>query len=350
MWNRPSDWTWIVASILITPAVASLGADDETAVGTHKDHLTLRARVGLNIDARFSGTGSFKPARSAGGTGSALDHYYDDGYVRVDSSGNVGGKTWFWGYDAASQISGDNILFHSTSSTSATSPQDISDNPQLGFELVYNREIGTFGKRKQHRWGLEASIGWTGIGINDNSAGRANVTRVTDAYGFTTGTIPPAAPFQGTFSGANFLLGDTPSRTIQSISGAQVTGSREFDGNLFIGHLGPYADFALSEKLHLSVSGGLAIGGMFSEFSWDETVSFSGSPPLRHHASDNDSGFLVGGFIGANLGYQFNPRWNAQLGVQFESLGDYSQTVAGHKASIDLGKSLYVTVGIGYSF
>jgi hypothetical protein len=79
-------------------------------------------------------------------------------------------------------------------------------------------------------------------------------------------------------------------------------------------------------------------------------VDFGGASPLRHHASDNDSDIVVGGFIGANLGYQFNPRWNAHLGAQFESLGDYSQTVAGHKASIDLSKGLYVTLGIGYSF
>ena len=350
MWKRPSEWTWIVASILAAPALTSLGADIDTPASTNKNRLSLNARMGFNIDARFGQTGGFRPARSPGGTGSALDHYYEDGYVRVDSSGNVGGQTWFWGYDTASQISGNNILFHSTSSQAAGSPKDVSDDPQLGFDLVYNREFGTFGKHSQHRWGLEASIGWSGIGIEDGGAARANVTRLTDSYGYTPGTTPPAPGHRGTFSGANFSIFDTPTRTVQTISGAQVRSSREFEGDLFIGHLGPYAAFALSDKLQLSISGGLAVGGMFSQFAWDETVSFSGSSPLRHHASGSASDMLVGGFIGANLGYQFHPRWSAHLGLQFESLSDYSQIVAGHKATIDLSKSLHVTAGIGYSF
>ena len=350
MWNRPSNWTWIAATVLALPVVPSSGADLDSPATLDKNRLSLHARIGFNMDARFSQSGTLKPARSIGGTGSALDHYYEDGYVRVDNTGNAGGQTWFWGYDTASQVSGNNLLFHSTSSTAAGSPKAISDDPQLGFDLVYNREFGVFGKNKQHRWGLQASIGWSGIGIEDTGATRANISRVTDSFAYTPGTTPPPAPFRGTFTGPNFSIFDSPTRSVQTISGAQVRGSREFDGDLFVGHLGPYADFALSEKLRLSVSGGLAVGGMFSQFAWDETVRFPGATALHRQASGRDSDVLVGGFIGAELGYQLNPRWSAHLGFQFESLSDYSQTVAGHKASIDLSKSLYVTVGIGYTF
>ncbi len=348
MWNRPANWKWIVASVLALPALPGFAADP-AGQSAPENRLSLRARIGFNIDAKFSQSGAFKPGQSIGGTGSALDHFYEDGYVRVDSSGNALGQTWFWGYDTASQISGNNILFHSTSSDGAAA-RTVSDDPQLGVELVYNREFGTFGKKEQHKWGLEASMGWSGIGIEDKGTASASVSRVTDSYAYTPGTTPPPAPYRGVFTGPNFSIFDTPTRTVQTISGAQVHGSRDFEADLFIGHLGPYADFALTEKLRLSVSGGLAVGAMFSQFAWDETVQFPGSSGIRRHASGNDSDILVGGFIGTQLGYQFNRRWSAHVGFQFESLDNFSQTVAGHKVSIDLTKSLYVTVGIGYAF
>jgi hypothetical protein len=350
MWNRPSNWKWIAASVLALPALPSLGAEMDAPAAADKNRISLRTRIGLNIEARFSQSGTIKPAKPIGGTGSSLDHYYEDGYVRVDSSGNAGGQTWFWGYDTASQISGNNILFHSTSSTAASSPNDVDNGPQPGMDLVYNREFGTFGKRQQHHWGLEASFGWSGISIEDNRATSANVSRVTDAFAYTPGTTPPPAPYRGVFTGPNFSIFDTPTRTVQSISGAQVHGSREFDGDLIVSHLGPYADFALSDNLRLSVSGGLAVGGMFSQLTWNETVQVPGAAALKRHASGNDGDILIGGFIGTQLEFQIKPRWSATVGFQFESLGDYSQTVAGHKASIDLSKSLYFTLGIGYTF
>jgi hypothetical protein len=330
--------------------MSAVGADADALVSTNKNRLSLNTRIGFNIDARFSGIGTYRPARSPGGTGSALEHFYEDGYVRVDSSGNMGSETWFWGYDNASQVSGNNILFHSTLSRAEGPGRDVSDDPQLGLELVYNREFGTFGKRNQHHWGLEASLGWTSVGIEDSGATRATVSRIIDAFGYRPGTTPPPAPFRGTFTGPNFTLFDSPLRTVQTTSGVEVRGSREFTGDLFVGHLGPYAEFELTEKLQLTISGGLALGGMSSQFSWNETVSVPGATPIRRHASGNDGDVLVGGFIGASLGYQFNPRWSAHVGLQFESLGNYSQSVAGHKATIDLGQSVHVTVGVGYSF
>jgi len=348
MWNRPANWKWIVASIVLGAAATGLAEDGDLISNTNKNRLTLKGRAAFNIDGRFKGVGAL-PRTAIGGTGSALDHFYNDGYVRVDISDNAGGQTWFWGYDNASQVSGNNILFHNTTSAGADG-KDVNCDPHPGFDLLYNREFGVFGKQKQHRWGLEASFCWTGVGITDKGAARANATRVTDSYSFVAGTTPPAAPFRGTFEGPNFVLNDTPTRTTMPVSGATVRGRREFDGNLFVGHVGPYAEFMLSEKLQLAISGGLALGAMSGDLSFNETVSFTGASPIRHRASDGDGDFLLGGFIGANLRYQFNPRWSVNLGVQFESLGDYSQKAAGHKVEVDLSTMFSVSAGVSYSF
>jgi hypothetical protein len=95
------------------------------------------------------------PGPATGG----VDHFYDDGYVRVDATGNAGGQTWFWGYEHASQIQGDTIVFHSV------------------------------------------------------SEGLTGTTTIIDAYDLGS-TVPPAAPYQGTFHGPGPTISDMPSRMV----------------------------------------------------------------------------------------------------------------------------------------
>ena len=44
--------------------------------------------------------------------GHGIDRTYDDGFIWVDSSGNAGGSTWYWGYDHSSQNLGGFLQFH----------------------------------------------------------------------------------------------------------------------------------------------------------------------------------------------------------------------------------------------
>src|SRR4051794_22859692 len=59
------------------------------------NRFSIGARFGMNIKASFKNTPSaggsaVNPGPATGGA----DHTYDDGYVRVDSSGDAGGVTW----------------------------------------------------------------------------------------------------------------------------------------------------------------------------------------------------------------------------------------------------------------
>jgi hypothetical protein len=347
MWNRPSNWKLILASVLFAPVASVLADDGDMGSSTNQNRFTVRGRLGLNIHAKFTRIGTFPPATAIGGTGSALDHFYDDGYVRVDESGNYGGQTWYWGYENASQISGNNLLFHSTSADVGVS-REVSDDPQYGVEMVYNRDIGAIGSKC--RWGLEMAFGWNGIELRDSKPLSGDITRVTDAYAFAPGTTPPAAPFNGPFQGPSFSISDAPSRSIATIpGGASITGVRELQADLFVGRIGPYFEFPLSSRVHLSLSGGLAIGVVYSEFAFHERIDFGGTPAMRS-GSRIDGDALFGGFAGANLTYKFDDRWNASFGAQFESLGGRSHSVAGHSYELDFSKSVYVSFGIGYSF
>ena len=345
MWNRSA--RLIPVSILLAPIATSLAADADTASNTNENRFTLRGRLGVNMKVHFSQVGTFPPATDIGGTGSALNHFYDDGYVRVDSSGNFGGQTWYWGYDRASQISGNNLLFHSTSANTGAS-QKVGDDPQYGVELVYNHDIGPVGSKC--RWGIETAFGWNGIEVRDSRTLHGDVSRVTDSYAFTPGTTPPAAPYRGSFQGPGFTISDTPSRSVSTIpGGATITGVRDFEADLFVGRIGPYLEIPLSSRVQLSLSGGLAVGVLYSEFSFREKIDY-GTGSVNRSASRRDDDAIYGGFAGANLSYKFDDRWSATLGAQFESLGTRSHSVAGHKSELDLSKSVYFNFGVGYSF
>lgn len=349
MWKCPSHWKLLTVPLLLAPAVTSRAADDDPLTNTNKNRFTLRGRLGLNIHAKFSNVGSFPAATDIGGTGSGLDHFYDDGYVRRDSSGSYGGQTWFWGYQNSGQISGNNILFHSSGATVGAS-QDITDDPQYGLEMVYNHEIGPLGSGSKCRWGMEVAFGWNGVNIHDSQTLHADLNRVTDSYGFTPGTTPPAAPYSGSFQGPGFTISDTPVRSIATIpGGATITGFRDLQADLFAGRFGPYFEFPITEKLQLSLSGGVAVGALYSDFAFRERISYSANSVTRS-GSRSDGDVLYGGFAGANLNYKFDNRWNATLGAQFESLGSRSHSVEGHKYELDLTKSVYISFGLGYSF
>src|SRR5258706_1656211 len=146
------------------------------------------------------------------------NYQFDDGYVKVDDTGNAGGFTSFWGYDNASQhpaAAPGTLLFHSSSAYSTpTSQVQRDDTPYVGFDMAYG---GTFGQWHGARLGWEFGMGFVPISITD---GR-NLPAV-----FTTGTYAVSVPsdpntrsaivlpqpgYRGGSSGVGPVIGATPS-------------------------------------------------------------------------------------------------------------------------------------------
>src|ERR1700722_5672395 len=157
---------FILAAALVLLAPGALRADDDNS--TNRNHLRFSARAGFNINARFKNLGALNLTPNGRLTPNG-DHYnYNNGYVLTDVSGNAGGQTWYWGYDAPSQISGNTILMSRSSVMPNTaSPDGVSSgDPNFGWELTFSRELGTRGK---WRYGLEAALNYTKVSFNDHS-------------------------------------------------------------------------------------------------------------------------------------------------------------------------------------
>ena len=312
------------------------------------DRLSLGARFGLNFKADFRNisVGNAVPGAASGG----VDHGYDDGYVRVDSSGNAGGLTWNWGYQNSAQVVGDTMQFHATQAGTA-SGSDIrhaTDDPQIGTELTYQRVIGSLPVLPHGQWGFEAALGYTYLDLRNNSTGTRLDTAITDTYQLN-GVLPPSAGYNGTFNGPGALLSDTPTRA-SATSVSSLATHQKLSGQLYSLRLGPFAECNFTPNLSLAASVGITLAPASVDYDFTETstVAGGGTSVVRGQSSKND--LLYGPYVGATLRYDFDSSWGVFIGAQFQSLTDMNLSIGSRTARLDQGATVYGTLGFSCRF
>jgi len=350
MKKNQSGWQLPVAGALLFTAAAQ-GAQEMQPYLDSTNRVTLSLRMGFNMHGKFKGVGStFGHASAAARQTPHGDAYnYDDGYVLPDSSGSTDGYTWYWGYDHTSQVnaSGANTIdFNRTTATG--SPGDVSDDDAgaTGLELTYDRELGANEDWHHLRYGVEGAVNW--MPLEFNNSGLFTLSHLTDTYSYTPGTTPPSDPYQGPFGGPGFALNTGFSRVE---TGDSLFVKQRFTANLWGFRLGPYLEYPVSQRLSLHLTGGLAIGLLQSEASWQETLTLAGGGgSTTQSGGGNDLRALFGFYAGLDAHYQLNQRWGAELGVQFQDLNRYTHNYGGREVEIDFRSSLFLRAGISYSF
>jgi hypothetical protein len=357
--------------------LASRGAaQDNTAAGqlvsmgsTNPNRFGLSYHMGLNISAEFHNLGGFSSLAGAGAglrTPSGDLYNYDNGYVYPDTTAGHPGYTWYYGYNGSTPMRPAGAptevdQYRSSAPANATS-SDTYDGPQHGLELTYNRQLGRLGRGS---WGIEAGFAFTDVTIHNNQALSGTVTRNADTYRTGGDAILKPEPFAGTADGpapndpAGWpLVSLTPaaSSTTSFAGAATITGDHQFDSQMFSFRVGPYLDYPLSRRWTASLSGGLAVVEINSDYKYTETVSLNPAitlttlPSQTHSGSGSQSDWLVGAYIGGTLSYALSERFRIFGGAQWQYTGDYSQTVNGKEAVLKLGASVFVPIGITYSF
>jgi hypothetical protein len=341
---QASLFKFMAVAATMAAAPFAVRAQDEGDSGWN--HFGMDARLGFNIRAKFMNEGGFAasapPPPAAGG---AVNRNYKDGFVNVDSSGNAGGQTWNWGYQHASQAPGnDTLLMHVDSVGGVNLTRQ--DDPSLGFEFSYARD---FAHADWGNWGVKFAFGYSRINLQDNQPQTASVTQITDTYALG-GIQVPLAPYNGSLNGPGAVIGSAPtSRTTTVVpGGAMNTGSRGIDATLYDFRLGPNAEFRLSKRLSLQLSGGLALGVADSTFSFSETTTAAGV--VSASGSSHDTGFLVGAYAEAGLAWRFWRSASVFAGVEFQYLGDFQQSALGRAAQLDLGQAVFCKTGLQWRF
>jgi hypothetical protein len=356
IWLLPLAGTLLIATAATTPPPPPpLERDSLDAT----NRITGSIRFGMNIRGKFLNPGgSLNPNYN----GLANKHTrggklfnYDDGYVLTDISHNFGGQTWFWGYLNPSQIneSGPNTIdFHHVTAPGLPGEIPAGDSPNMGLELTYNRELGVKENWHHLRYGIEAAFNFMPFDMDYANGINTRLASHTDTYTYTPGTTPPGAPYYGSYGGPGFVIGSTPVNSFTTMSGnVNLQGRYDLNAYLWGFRLGPYLESPITKKLSLHVSGGLSVGIVDATAYWSETlIPSGGGTPATTYGGGGDTQVMWGYYLSADATYQINDRWGLDLGVQYQDIGRYRHNFGGRTAELDLSQSIFVQLGVSYSF
>jgi hypothetical protein len=328
------------------------------------NRVTLSLRFGFNITGKFEGVGSSFTSGSIYGntqrTPNGDPYNYDNGYVLKDSTGNALGYSSYWGYNNASQVNSADHSISFNQTTASGIPSEVSDNENgcPGAELTYDRQLGVKEDWHNLRYGVEGALNYTRISFSDNISGPAQLNETTTTYTYQQGDTPPTPlPFQGTYSGSGYMYLQVPptypttTTPVTTTPGATFLSQNSFDGNLFGGRLGPYVELPLTDNIDLRLSAGLAVGLLYGSASWQDTLILPNNGGTLSTSGSGDSlDTLWGGYASLDGTWQINNRWAVDGAVQFQDLGTCDHSYQGREVELDLSHSLFLELGISYSF
>jgi len=302
----------------------------------------------FGLDAKFSGLGTFGSSAPVVPIAPGTSYEYDNGYVRVDSSGNAGGQTWNWGYDEASQVSGSQVAMSLTSSTGNGSVNENNEEAQ-GVDLSAYLRMGALplagGKAS---WGLRGGLHYGRVDIGSNQSLTAGTTIVTDTFTLGSGVMP-GAPYSGSFGGPGPLLGDTPVRDITNGT-AVIDGSRDLDVHLTTLNFGAYLEFPVTEDLSFLLEGGLSAALADGDYDFNSTTTITGVGTQTSAGSDSGTDVLPGVYLGVSGIYQINDAWAFQLSGRYQYMDSFKLEDNGSEAKLDFGSAFILSAGVVFSF
>lgn len=307
--------------------------------------------LGLNISAEFGGQVPAVVSGNPGPIGAGeVDRYYHDGYVRIDSSGNVGGYSWYWGYDNQSQLlSAVNPELAFVSQSTASLSADLDTQRSLaGIDLNYQRDL--FSSRAI-RAGVHGGFRYLPFSFDAERHAASELATTRDRYALHESVVP-LAPYQGGFEGPGLLIPSTPfSRTEQMVP-ATVTHYRELEGDVFTIKLGPFIAWMPTEKFEVCLAGGLLIAPTHYTFAYRD----SHAPSARNFYTMETAGrldksdVLLGGSVELTLAFTLTPTISVAATGQYQFMDDLRADLDGRTGKISLGDSVFISLGVGFRF
>ncbi len=320
-------------------------------------HFRIGASVGMNIKTEFRTAGTFAVSGvNAGPATGQANHIYDNGYVKLDATGDAappGGQTQTTNFsyrDASQYDAGASTLsYQATSSFDATGTGSANDQPDLGFDMAYG---GTIREWEHVAIGFEFGFNMNFLNPRETNPMAANMTIQHDQFS-TAGIAPasfPAAGTAGNPSGAGTpALLDTPTRLAPTILPGTLAGSRGLDVTLYNFRLGPLLRWEFVPKWTLNGSAGGALTIMSGDYVFNEILTAPGTS-TRNAGKFDATEFSYGGYAGAVLMYDTGNNWEPYLGAHYMLMQDINVASGGRSAKMNLGGAIYISAGINWSF
>ncbi len=309
----------------------------------------------LGLKTEFTGLGNFRSPVTAQPLGSGINRDYDDGFVHLDSSGNLGGETWNWSYANATQYNSANTGSMDFSITNSLSnghtEEDGGGKP--GAEIFGYYDMGAAGfsvvKDRQATWGFRAGLQYSRVNVSNNDILSTGLTKTTDTFELN-GTIPPLSPYTGSFGGPGPLLGDSPSRS-NGVSGVGlVKGSRELDVHLALTNLGSYLEVPVTEKFDILIEAGVSVGVASGSYEFHSATTASGLGTQESSGRESRTCFLPGIYLGLGGTYQINKDWAILGSGRYQNMGSFDLGANGSEAALSFDSAFVLSLGVLYSF
>lgn len=304
-------------------------------------HFRIGAMVGMNLSANFKVNGTFGISGNNPAQG-----IYDNGYVRVDNTGNAGGYTTYWRYDNASQYSSTARTLTMTAATSFSTAGSAKESGVFpGFDMAYGDNLWYW---KHARVGWELGFGLLPISISDkNFSSPSMVDQEFYTFDASAITVMPPPGYQGGPNGGPWL-GSTPSVTTTNLSGT-ISGTQTLDVMLYTLRFGPSFYWDLSEHVSVSLGAGPAVGFVSGDYKYNDTITAGG---ISTHNSGKIGGtdFIYGGYVNATVLYHVTDNGDIYAGVQYMPMSNATLGGGGRSGRLNLGGQVYFTVGVNWPF
>lgn len=341
--------------LLASATAASHAGDAKSAGVISSEPEPSRWRVGaayapiFGLDAEFKGLGTFGSAFPVQPIAPGTSYEYDNGFVRVDSSGNLGGETWNWGYQDAGQVNGNNVTMSLTSANADARSREADEIAQ-GIDLFAYYDMGKVALGgKDASWGFRGGLHYGRVDIGNSSTLSTATTSITDTYTVVGGGVVPGAPYSGSFGGPGPRVGDTPVRDIVAGT-ASVSGSRDLDVHLTTLNLGAYLEIPVAGDFSVSLEGGLSAALANGDYDFQSTTTITGLGTVNSSGSDSDTRILPGLYLGLSGTYQINEKWAAQLSGRYQYMDSFTLEDNGSEATLSFDSAFILSAGVVYSF
>lgn len=341
----------------------------------------------VNADALRPAGGAYEPELS--GTGDPAVTNIDGRYKVYEPGTTPGtdtllgdylsyrkGRTRSWEYSDASQISAAKpgyVAFNIYSTRTQGATVEATRGYTGGVELSMARSLKS---SKRFVLSLNASLSLTGI----NSSKRGDVTSTLytyrDYYLYYpyTGTGAPALPndTEGTspFKGPSFTEDPVDGHIIETTtpisqnpdeedhddpkktSNIVVHGRWKIRGAYFTLKVGPQVTAMITRSI--GVTAGLGLAGSYAGTTYSSEEYFE-APVVETNIStselsDDKNMLLAGYYANIDATWALNDRTGLFAGVSYDNLGEYSQSVAGRTAKIDLSSTSGIRGGLNIKF
>lgn len=294
---------------------------------------------------------------------------YDDGYNRVDSTGNATAppppalfsmpRTTFFGYqddvqvvNSAAPPNGGTIAMHSAQITGGDYGSRLGNNPRPGIEIFYSYDW-----KKGRNWdlGFEAGASYQYYNWEQNGTQNTAVNFITDTFALGGVTLAPGtAPYNGPFTGTagSPAIGSTPTRA-EATMPAVVSGNRSLTMQALQVRMGPKLDWRATKSWKLGVQAGLMVGGGFSVLSiTDRLVIAAPNTPAVLSQNENSTAthLSVGLYSAIRATYEINHKWDAHIELRNVWQNSLQHNGGIRSAKIDLSDAVGVSVGVSYQF